>query len=69
MKVDYEKLKNFITRSRELQGILSYETKELGKSVEAWVFRYSLANMLNEELEQENIYYLDEIKSIFLKIF
>lgn len=37
--------------------------KKLGKNVEVWAFRYSLANALKEELEQENIYYLDDILS------
>ena len=37
--------------------------KELEKNVEVWAFRYSLANALCEELEQENIYYLDDILS------
>ncbi|MFX1601816.1 MAG: NYN domain-containing protein [Promethearchaeota archaeon] len=35
--------------------------KELGKNVEVWAFRYSLANTLKEELKQENIHYLDDI--------
>jgi len=37
--------------------------KELEKDVEVWTFRYSLANALREELEQENIHYLDDILS------
>ena len=37
------------------------KVKELGKIVEVWAFRYSLANALNEELDQENINYLDDI--------
>ncbi len=37
--------------------------KELEKDVEVWAFRYSLANALREELEQENIHYLDDILS------
>jgi uncharacterized LabA/DUF88 family protein len=37
--------------------------KELGKGVEVWAFRYSLANALREELDEENIYYLDDILS------
>jgi len=138
IKADYEKLKNIITRGRDLQGIFLYEgvvypmspekkkwyedlsnrsgyvikasfdkiafndaiekkidikiaidiislayenaydtavlvsgdgdfipvvkkVKELDKNVEVWAFRYSLANALKEELEQENIYYLDDI--------
>ncbi len=140
IKADYEKLKNIITRGRDLQGIFLYEgvvypmspekkkwyedlsnrsgyvikasfdkitfneaiekkidikiaidiislayenaydtavlisgdgdfipvvkkVKELDKNVEVWAFRYSLANALKEELEQENINYLDEILS------
>ncbi|MFX0069707.1 MAG: NYN domain-containing protein [Candidatus Hermodarchaeota archaeon] len=35
--------------------------KELGKKVEVWAFRYSLANALKEELDQENIFYIDDI--------
>lgn len=35
--------------------------RELGKDVELWAFRYSLANALSEELEPGNIYYLDNI--------
>jgi len=138
IKADYEKLKNIITRGRNLQGIFLYEgimypmspekkkwyedlsnrsayeikvsfdkiafnvaiekkidikividiislayenahdtavlvsgdgnfvpvvkkVKELDKNVEVWAFRYSLANALKEELEQENINYLDDI--------
>ena len=138
IKVDYEKLKNVITRNRELQDIFLYEgvvypmspekkkwynglkkksgyiikasfdkiapsgaiekkvdiqiaidiislayensydtvvlvsgdgdfipvvkkIKELDKDVEVWAFRYSMANMLKEELGQENIYYIDDI--------
>lgn len=37
--------------------------KELGKNVELWAFEYSLANALREELEPNNIYYLDDILS------
>jgi len=37
--------------------------RELGKKVELWAFRYSLANALKEELELGNIYYLDDILS------
>jgi len=39
------------------------KVKELDKNVEVWAFRYSLANALKEELEQENINYLDGILS------
>jgi len=39
------------------------KVKELDKNVEVWAFRYSLANALKEELEQENIFYLDNILS------
>ncbi|MFX1389110.1 MAG: NYN domain-containing protein [Promethearchaeota archaeon] len=35
--------------------------KNLGKNVEIWAFKYSLANTLKEEIGQENIYYLDDI--------
>lgn len=35
--------------------------KELDKDVEVWAFRYSMANMLKEEIGQENIYYIDDI--------
>ncbi|MFX0137617.1 MAG: NYN domain-containing protein, partial [Candidatus Hodarchaeota archaeon] len=35
--------------------------KELDKKIEIWAFRYSLANALKEEIEQENIHYLDDI--------
>ncbi|MFX0019511.1 MAG: NYN domain-containing protein [Promethearchaeota archaeon] len=37
--------------------------KKLNKKVELWAFRYSLANTLKGEVEQENIYYLDDILS------
>ncbi len=140
IKVDYEKLKNFITRGRRLDAIFLYEgvvypmspekrswykeltirsgyiikasfdkiarsgaiekkvdiniaidivslayenaydtvvlvsgdgdfvpvvkkVKELGKNMEVWAFRYSLANTLKVELEKENIHYLDDILS------
>ena len=39
------------------------KVKELDKKVEVWAFRYSLANALKEEIEQENINYLDGILS------
>ena len=39
------------------------KVKELNKKVELWAFRYSLANALKREVEQENIYYLDDILS------
>jgi uncharacterized LabA/DUF88 family protein len=39
------------------------KVKELDKKVEVWAFRYSLANALKKELEQGNIYYLDDILS------
>ena len=35
--------------------------KGLDKNVEVWAFRYSLANTLKEVIEQENIYYLDDV--------
>ncbi len=37
------------------------KVKELDKNLELWAFRYSLANALKEELEQENINYLDDV--------
>ena len=39
------------------------KVKELGKNVEVWAFKYSLANTLKEELGHENINYLDNILS------
>ncbi len=39
------------------------KVKELDKNVEVWAFRYSLANALKEEVEQKNIYYVDDILS------
>ncbi len=39
------------------------KVKKLNKKVELWAFRYSLANALKGELEQENIHYLDDILS------
>ena len=35
--------------------------KQLNKKVELWSFRYSLANTLKEEIDERNIYYLDDI--------
>ncbi len=35
--------------------------KEMNKNVEIWGFRYSTANALKEELEPENINYLDDV--------
>lgn len=140
IKADYEKLKNTITRDRELRGIFLYEgvvypmspekmnwyeelsnrsgyviktsfdkiassgaiekkvdikiaidiislayenaydtavlvsgdgdfvpvvkkVKEMDKKVEIWAFRYSLANALKEEVNEENLHYLDDILS------
>lgn len=37
--------------------------KELGKNMDVWAFKYSLANTLKEELGQENIYYFEDILS------
>ena len=37
--------------------------KELGKNVEVWAFRYSLANKLKEELSVEYVNYIDDILS------
>ncbi|MFW9941873.1 MAG: NYN domain-containing protein [Candidatus Thorarchaeota archaeon] len=39
------------------------KVREMDKKVELWAFRYSLANTLKEVLNQENIYYLDDILS------
>ena len=39
------------------------KVKKLNKKAELWAFRYSLANALKGELEQENLYYLDDILS------
>lgn len=39
------------------------KVRELGKNVELWAFRYSLANALRGQLEQGNFYYLDDILS------
>ncbi len=141
IKADYEKLKNFITRGRQLQSIFLYEgviypispekkkwykdlskksgyeikvsfdkiasndvfekkidiqiaidvislayenaydtavlvsgdgdfvpivkkVKSLNKKLELWAFRYSLANALKEELEEDSIHYLDDILTI-----
>jgi uncharacterized LabA/DUF88 family protein len=35
--------------------------KDLGKKVEIWAFNYSLANALKEEINDNNLFYLDEI--------
>lgn len=35
------------------------KVKELGKSVELWAFKYSLANTLREEFEEDGLFYLD----------
>jgi len=42
------------------------KVKELDKNLEVWAFRYSLANALKEELEDENINYFDDIELNFL---
>ena len=39
------------------------KVKELGKIVEVWAFKYSLANTLKEEIGYDNIYYLDDVLS------
>jgi len=39
------------------------KVKELDKNMELWAFKYSLANTLKEELDQKNIYYLDDFLS------
>jgi uncharacterized LabA/DUF88 family protein len=36
---------------------------ELNKNVEFWAFKYSMANVLREELDQEDIHYMDDILS------
>lgn len=36
------------------------KVKELNKNIEIWAFRYSLANIIKEELEQGKIHYLDD---------
>lgn len=35
--------------------------KKLGKGVEVWAFKYSLANALKQEIDKKNIYFLDDI--------
>ena len=35
--------------------------KELKKIVEVWAFKYSLANALKEELDEDRIFYIDDI--------
>ena len=37
--------------------------REIGKRVELWAFKYSLANTLKEEIGYDNIYYLDDVLS------
>lgn len=37
------------------------KVKELNKGVEVWAFKYSLANIIEEELGDEKIFYIDEI--------
>jgi uncharacterized LabA/DUF88 family protein len=37
------------------------KVNELNKKVEIWAFKYSLANIIKEELDQRNIHYLDDI--------
>ncbi|MBY8992467.1 MAG: NYN domain-containing protein [Candidatus Lokiarchaeota archaeon] len=39
------------------------KAKNLDKNIEIWAFRYSLANVLREELKQEEIFLLDDILS------
>ena len=34
--------------------------KKLNKNIEIWAFRYSLANVIKEELDKEDLYYLDD---------
>jgi len=35
--------------------------KELDKNVEIWAFKYSLANALKEQLEEDRIFYIDDL--------
>jgi len=35
--------------------------KDLGKDVEIWAFKYSLANVLMESIDQNDIYYFDDV--------
>lgn len=37
------------------------KVKQLNKNVELWAFRYSLANVLKDNIELDNIFYLDDI--------
>jgi uncharacterized LabA/DUF88 family protein len=37
------------------------KVKELNKRVEVWAFKYSLANIIEEEIGEEQIYYLDDV--------
>ena len=37
------------------------KVKELNKNVEVWAFRYSLANVIGEELGEENVFFLDNV--------
>jgi len=37
------------------------KVKDLDKNVEIWAFKYSFANALKETIEQEKVYYLDDI--------
>ena len=39
------------------------KAKKLDKNIEIWAFRYSLANVLREELKQEEIFFIDDILS------
>ena len=39
------------------------KVKKLKKNVEVWAFKYSLANALRDNLESEDIHYLDDILS------
>ena len=47
--------------TREGSHQLVRKLKKLGKNVEIWAFKYSLANVLKEEVGNKNTYYLDEI--------
>jgi len=39
------------------------KVRELNKKVELWAFKYSLANKLQEELGQTNVFFIDDILS------
>ena len=39
------------------------KVKELNKDVEIWAFKYSLANTMKEELEEDKVFFLEEFLS------